>query len=491
MKNNKKMSNGITLIALVVTIIVLLILAGISIMMLTGDNGIVNRVGDAKTLTEIGQEQDIISLAYNSAVAKKVGNRNSSTITDSELNEELDVFIGEGKSIVYKENNNTLNVYFTETEHNYNINNGKITIVDDRLNPVEVTGSSNNLELLRGEQKQISLEYTGMVKNITYNSSNTTIATVDDDGIVTSSSNNTGISNIEIVITDYFGNTTTKTCTVTVNMGIARTNNKDYSSIQNAINAVSDDSGTVTLLINLTDAQTISVASGKKIVLDLASKSIIGDQYALITIRGTGSIIIKNGTITNNRNGVSAAISCNMTSTGTLTLENLTCSVAQHDCILQNGSGTFNIISGTYTNRNGGCALDAWASNGTSLVERGTVNVKGGIFNGDICLNGYSKVILNISGGIINSSYKVSQSAIFCDGTSLVNLNVTGGTFNTSKYGVEFKAGSGSINATITGGTWNCDSYLTYIRSGNLKWTRSLLSGTYRDPYANGGVTEI
>ena len=38
MEKNKKMSKGITLIALVVTIIVLLILAGISIQMLTGDN---------------------------------------------------------------------------------------------------------------------------------------------------------------------------------------------------------------------------------------------------------------------------------------------------------------------------------------------------------------------------------------------------------------------------------------------------------------------
>ena len=37
-KNNLNTKNGITLIALVVTIIVLLILAGISIMMLTGQN---------------------------------------------------------------------------------------------------------------------------------------------------------------------------------------------------------------------------------------------------------------------------------------------------------------------------------------------------------------------------------------------------------------------------------------------------------------------
>ena len=44
---NKK-NKGITLIALVITIIILLILAGISISMLTGQNGILNRTQEAK-----------------------------------------------------------------------------------------------------------------------------------------------------------------------------------------------------------------------------------------------------------------------------------------------------------------------------------------------------------------------------------------------------------------------------------------------------------
>ena len=48
----QKRNNGITLIALVVTVIVLLILAGISIQMLTGDNGILQRAGQAKEMTE-------------------------------------------------------------------------------------------------------------------------------------------------------------------------------------------------------------------------------------------------------------------------------------------------------------------------------------------------------------------------------------------------------------------------------------------------------
>ena len=48
LKNNK----GITLIALVITIIVLLILAGVSIAMLTGENGILSQAQRAKTETE-------------------------------------------------------------------------------------------------------------------------------------------------------------------------------------------------------------------------------------------------------------------------------------------------------------------------------------------------------------------------------------------------------------------------------------------------------
>lgn len=56
---------GITLIALVITIIVLLILAGVTIVTLTGDNGLLQKAGDAKnasTDAEIGEQ---IKLAYS------------------------------------------------------------------------------------------------------------------------------------------------------------------------------------------------------------------------------------------------------------------------------------------------------------------------------------------------------------------------------------------------------------------------------------------
>ena len=54
---------GITLIALVITIIVLLILAGVSIAMLTGDNGILSNARDAQTETVESSNEEMVKLA--------------------------------------------------------------------------------------------------------------------------------------------------------------------------------------------------------------------------------------------------------------------------------------------------------------------------------------------------------------------------------------------------------------------------------------------
>lgn len=62
MKKIQKKERGITLIALVVTIIVLLILAGVSIAMLTSENGIINQAQNAKEKTEIASEKEAIQL---------------------------------------------------------------------------------------------------------------------------------------------------------------------------------------------------------------------------------------------------------------------------------------------------------------------------------------------------------------------------------------------------------------------------------------------
>ena len=55
--------SGITLIALVITIIVLLILAGISIATLAGENGLLTKADTAKTETSIASAKEKVQIA--------------------------------------------------------------------------------------------------------------------------------------------------------------------------------------------------------------------------------------------------------------------------------------------------------------------------------------------------------------------------------------------------------------------------------------------
>ena len=78
--NQKETQKGITLIALVITIIVLLILAGVSIAMLTGQKGILTQANNAKNETELASAKEKVELAVIGAISQtrdgtlKVGN---------------------------------------------------------------------------------------------------------------------------------------------------------------------------------------------------------------------------------------------------------------------------------------------------------------------------------------------------------------------------------------------------------------------------------
>ena len=54
----KQKEKGITMIVLVITILVLLILAGISVAMLFGPNGIITQANEAKRLTQMANARD-------------------------------------------------------------------------------------------------------------------------------------------------------------------------------------------------------------------------------------------------------------------------------------------------------------------------------------------------------------------------------------------------------------------------------------------------
>ena len=71
--SNNKANRGITLVALVITIIILLILAGISIKMLSGENGIISKILIAKEKNEIESTKEKLNTFIDELQIEKMG----------------------------------------------------------------------------------------------------------------------------------------------------------------------------------------------------------------------------------------------------------------------------------------------------------------------------------------------------------------------------------------------------------------------------------
>ena len=109
-----KEKRGITLIALVVTIVVLLILAGVSISMLGGKNGIIKQAQDAKEETIKAKEKETISLAKTAIISR------GEKVEQENLQEEIDLIEGQGKvNVILGEDLVSVEIYFTDTKNTY------------------------------------------------------------------------------------------------------------------------------------------------------------------------------------------------------------------------------------------------------------------------------------------------------------------------------------------------------------------------------------
>ena len=89
MKNFVKTNKGITLIALVITIIVLLILAGVTIATLTVDNGILTKAQEASIQTRGAQVEEVINLWKSEIEMNENTNSNAIVKGQDELLQEL------------------------------------------------------------------------------------------------------------------------------------------------------------------------------------------------------------------------------------------------------------------------------------------------------------------------------------------------------------------------------------------------------------------
>ena len=119
-----KQAKGITLIALVITIIVLLILAGVTISMLTGENGILKQATSAKDTTDKSEFEEQVKLAV---MASKVNDKGAIDLTT------LEAEIGKIKGTEITKNGTENNLPWTVKKGSY-----EVTITED--------GNTSNIE---------------------------------------------------------------------------------------------------------------------------------------------------------------------------------------------------------------------------------------------------------------------------------------------------------------------------------------------------------
>ena len=137
--------NGITLIALVITIIVLLILAGVTIATLTGDNGILTKAQNAKTQNDKATIKEKVDLAIAASLDEtgkinldqlktNLNNINGLKDTLTDISFPLEVTVDGVRVTIKKDSNGE---YITEVETNYsgNPSDGKITAKQIAANP--------------------------------------------------------------------------------------------------------------------------------------------------------------------------------------------------------------------------------------------------------------------------------------------------------------------------------------------------------------------
>ena len=156
MRKTKETNKGITLIALAITIIVLIILAGISVATLTGNNGILLQTNKAKEETEIANEKEVIE----NSVTQAMGNNKRGNLLEDEFQKQLDKITSSGKTKV-SDAGDEFEVVFVDSNRYYTVDkDGNVgdasEIIQDKY-PGDITVGKDG-ETLDGNSEETAYE---------------------------------------------------------------------------------------------------------------------------------------------------------------------------------------------------------------------------------------------------------------------------------------------------------------------------------------------
>ncbi len=120
-KEKQKTIKGITLISLVITIIILIILAGISINLILGENGLFTKAKNASEETKLASEKEKMEFVVTEILLDTVDKNQSQTITAIDIQNKLNEIYGNNKAILTIADENHFFINMIESETTYKI----------------------------------------------------------------------------------------------------------------------------------------------------------------------------------------------------------------------------------------------------------------------------------------------------------------------------------------------------------------------------------
>lgn len=114
-RNTLEKSKGITLVALVITIIILLILSGVVLSLIIGENGLVQKAKQSKEISVIAGEKEIINMGVSSVKIKKFQEGVENYQLDAnDLQNEL-----QNENVTVTPMGNLIKIFFIESSNEY------------------------------------------------------------------------------------------------------------------------------------------------------------------------------------------------------------------------------------------------------------------------------------------------------------------------------------------------------------------------------------
>lgn len=439
MLKNKK---GITLIALVVTIVVLLILAGVSISLVLDNNGIIGKSKDARLETRALQVEDEIGLWKQSNFIKKESNQaqeSADTVLASLISRKLlteDEIDREQELITIKKKDGSIvkeiSYMLIPKEGVAMLDNVVYSTLQSAVDKVLENNQEKTIFLLKDVSENV---YISNNKNIMLNLENHNISNNLNNKPIMEVEGKITINNGKIIGENLDGKSVLK-----VNKGaelnIANANiegndcNWETIELYGILNIESGK-------LSSENSNVICTYAGYGASIKMSDNvEIIGssDTYPSVILESSNSMTIEGGKINSqNSNAISNG--------GKLVINGGTITGIQNSVVVNSGtfimnggniefnSNTSNGTSGTYINaiyNTGNIEINSGIimSNKEAIsIRSGTVNVNGGKIEGKsktIEMNGGT---LNINGGhIISSVYSGYQSTALSSYSSVINF---------------------------------------------------------------------